>query len=116
MSSSSEFLEIYIDRITRAIQNGQKPIMRSSATNEIVLSFDKKYRPFIPTNVGLNKLEDRLFIKENKFTRNLGLDLQEKRVNLNDIAGGRVFIKSNSSYIKQKDGSVIHFSSLGFKT
>lgn len=116
MKSSTEFLAIYVDRVRRAIQNGQKPITRLASTNEIVLSFDKKYRPFIPTNVGLNKLEDRIFIVENRFTKLLGLDLQEKRVSLNDLAGGRVFIQPNKSYFKQKNGTVIHFSSMGFET
>ncbi len=114
MSHLNEFLNLYVDRLQRAVAAGETPIIRFSdpANREIVLSFDKKYRPFIPSNLGFNKSEDRILIRECKFTRELGLELQNARIDMQDMSGGRVFVRNDGSYLKLKDGRQIKFSSM----
>ncbi|MBL7669805.1 MAG: hypothetical protein JNM39_04910 [Bdellovibrionaceae bacterium] len=78
-----------------------------------VLSFTSKYRPFIPTRSGYNREEDRCYIVQSRLTRELGLDLQKTRIELEDIPGGRVFIAADCTYIKLRDGKRVEVSSIG---
>lgn len=117
MSHLMEFLTIYVDRLDRAVKAGENPIIRFSdvESGEIVLSFDRKYRPFIPSNLGYNQPDERIRIRECKLTRELGLDLQKVRIDLNDMSGGRVFIRKDGSFIKLKDGTQLKVSNINLK-
>lgn len=103
-----EFRIIYFERLARAFRANETPICRISNDDksEIVLSYDQNYSPFIPANLGFNSPRERIRIRDCRVTRELGLGLQRVRIELNDMPGGRVFIRKNGSFLKLKDGSL----------
>lgn len=109
MESSTEFLQLYLDRLLRALQAGENPVWNRG---EAIISFDGNYRAFIPTNKGFNHKEDRLYMRDCKFTKDLSLSVHGERIHRNEISGGRVFVNHKGSFIKSRDGKLIKVSDL----
>lgn len=111
----AEFMHIYTDRMSRALAAGETPIIEFNRTGSatVVLSFTSKYRPFIPTSRSYNRPDQRLYIRECRFTRELGLELQRSRIELQSVPGGRIFINEDCAYIKLEDGQQVEVTSMG---
>lgn len=112
MDLGNEFLQIYLNRMVRALTDGNSPLNRTSSTKEVVISFDGNYRAFIPTTTGYNKKEDRLYLLKCKFTNELALQLHSERIHHGEIDGGRVFINKEGSFLRKPTGDIVKFSNL----
>lgn len=94
----SEFKTVYEDRVRRAMINFQGPILGQDKA--LVISFDRNYRPYIPTVRGYNCEKHRLRIRDTRLTNCIGVYLKRHRMSLDEPRGGRVFINSEGVFIK----------------
>ena len=66
----------------------------SRQRNSLVVSFDRKWKPFWGYSFGFNQLEVRTYIRRCKVLRMVGFHLESFHFNIN---GGRVFMDSKKA-------------------